>query len=147
MTFVAPRNKTNRFLLDKNYCQFNMMVFMSQVLTNIVGAIAESARSHENRREGWTCRKWKWTTVAIVTQKQKSEENKHCRELIREQEGLGPVIRLIASTSPGAESIASNGWTLTLQWDGSGLLVNVAAAIGQMAEDTSSLEQVSLLLF
>ena len=106
MTFVAPRNKTNRFLLDKNYCQFNMMVFMSQVLTNIVGAIAESARSHENRREGWTCRKWKWTTVAIVTQKQKSEENKHCRELIREQEGLGPVIRLIASTSPGAESIA-----------------------------------------
>ena len=40
-----------------------------------------------------------------------------------------------------------NAWTLTLQWDGSGLLVNVAAAIGQMAEDTSSLEQVSLLLF
>ena len=24
-----------------------------------------------------------------------------CRELIREQEGLAPVIRLIASTSPG----------------------------------------------
>ena len=42
-----------------------------QVLTNIVGAIAESARTHENR------------------------------ELIREQEGLAPIIRLIASTSPG----------------------------------------------
>ena len=36
----------------------------------------------------------------------------------------------------------------TLQpWCDSGLLVNVAAAIGQMAEDTSSLEQVSLPLF
>ena len=45
------------------------------------------------------------------------------RELIREQEGLAPIIRLIASTSPG-------------------LLVNVAAAIGQMAEDVESLEQV-----
>ena len=33
------------------------------------------------------------------------------------------------------------------QWVESGLLVNVAAAIGQMAEDTSSLEQVSLLTF
>ena len=42
-----------------------------QVLTNIVGAIGESARTHENR------------------------------ELIREQEGLAPIIRLIASTSPG----------------------------------------------
>ena len=63
------------------------------MLTNIVGAIAESARTHENR------------------------------ELIREQEGLAPIIRLIASTSPG-------------------LLVNVAAAIGQMAEDVESLEQV-----
>ena len=41
------------------------------MLTNIVGAIAESARTHENR------------------------------ELIREQEGLAPIIRLIASTSPG----------------------------------------------
>ena len=66
-----------------------------QVLTNIVGAIGESARTHENR------------------------------ELIREQEGLAPIIRLIASTSPG-------------------LLVNVAAAIGQMAEDVESLEQVVL---
>ena len=48
------------------------------------------------------------------------------RELIREQEGLAPIIRLIASTSPG-------------------LLVNVAAAIGQMAEDVESLEQVGVV--
>ena len=33
----------------------------SQVLTNIVGAIAESARSHENRLGGSLSRKWKWT--------------------------------------------------------------------------------------
>ena len=46
-----------------------------QVLTNIVGAIGESARTHENR------------------------------ELIREQEGLAPIIRLIASTSPGEISL------------------------------------------
>ena len=49
----------------------NVNVDHDQVLTNIVGAIAESARTHENR------------------------------ELIREQEGLAPIIRLIASTSPG----------------------------------------------
>ena len=61
------------------------------MLTNIVGAIAESARSHENRQE-------------LV--ESESEENNCCRELIREQEGLGPVIRLIASTSPGADSMA-----------------------------------------
>ena len=33
----------------------------SQVLTNIVGAIAESARSHENRLGGTLSRKWNWT--------------------------------------------------------------------------------------
>ena len=49
-----------------------------QVLTNIVGAIGESARTHENR------------------------------ELIREQEGLAPIIRLIASTSPAATSLTSH---------------------------------------
>ena len=52
----------------------NVNVDHDQVLTNIVGAIAESARTHENR------------------------------ELIREQEGLAPIIRLIASTSPGTRT-------------------------------------------
>ena len=49
-------------------------MYHDQVLTNIVGAIAESARTHENR------------------------------ELIREQGGLAPIIRLIASTSPGTRT-------------------------------------------
>ncbi|XP_023341977.1 armadillo repeat-containing protein 4 [Eurytemora carolleeae] len=70
--------------------QFNLGKI--QILTNIVGAIAESAKTPQNR------------------------------ENIRERGGLKPVIKLIASTSPG-------------------LLVNVASAIGRMAEDVETIEQ------
>jgi hypothetical protein len=44
---------------------------LAQILTNIVGAVAESAKTPQNR------------------------------ETIRERGGLKPIIKLIASTSPG----------------------------------------------
>ena len=42
------------------------------------------------------------STWALLNVEKAREDACCCRELIREQEGLGPVIRLIASTSPGA---------------------------------------------
>ena len=42
-----------------------------------------------------------FSTWALLNVKKAREDARFCRELIREQEGLGPVIRLIASTSPG----------------------------------------------
>ena len=42
------------------------------------------------------------STWVLLNVEKAREDACCCRELIREQEGLGPVIRLIASTSPGA---------------------------------------------
>ena len=43
-----------------------------------------------------------FSTWTLLNVEKAREDACCCRELIREQEGLGPVIRLIASTSPGA---------------------------------------------